>query len=177
MGFEIRVSRAGWLLLGVLVLLAASGCWAPVDLWMAGVPTWGLVLAVAVPLVLHEVAHLLAGRLVGLRPVALEVGGGGLGAVLEADPDDRPRGRQRRRARQQAVVSLGGPLSALPLTLAGAGLISDPALLAMWLAACAGSLIQLAPRPGSDGHRLMAALLQLRATPMRQRATLRLAAL
>lgn len=175
MGFEVRVSRGGWVLLGLLGLLAVSGWWAPIDRAMTGVPMWGLVLAVAVPLLMHELAHLLAGLLVGLRPQALEVGGAGLGAVLAGDPDDRPRGRQRRRAREQAVISLSGPLSALPLCLLGAGLIGDAAVLAMWLAACAGSFVQLVPRPGSDGQRLLAALGQLRAVPSHRRAQLRLA--
>lgn len=175
MRFEVRVSRGGWLLLAVLGMLAVSGCWAPVDRAMAGVPTWGLVAATVIPLLVHEVAHLVAGALVGLRPHALEINGGGLGAVLSADPDDRPRARQRRRARQQVVVSLAGPLSALPLALLGCALIADPAVLAMWLAACAGSLAQLLPRDGSDGYRLLLALRQLRQVPVSRRAGLRLA--
>lgn len=175
MNVEVRVSRGGWVLIGVLLVLAAAGCWGPVDRAMVGVPMWGLVGAVVVPLVLHEIAHLIAGALVGLRAVALEVGGAGFGAVLAGDPDDRPRGRQRRRARQQVVVSLAGPLSALPLALLGLALVADPAVLSLWLAACAGSLAQLLPRPGSDGHRLRMALAQLRLVPVHRRAALRLA--
>ena len=173
----VEVSRGGWRLLAVLSLLAASGCWAPVSRTMGGVPTWGLVAAAAVPLVVHELAHLLAGRLVGLRPQAVEVCGLGLGARLAADPDDRPSWTRRRRARQQAVVSLAGPLSALPCAVAAVAVVGDPAILALLLAACCGSLAQLLPRPGSDGDRLLRALRLLRARqPGRPRQALQLAA-
>lgn len=174
--FGIEVSRGGWRLLAVLALLAASGCWAPVDRTMAGVPTWGLVAAAAVPLVVHELAHLAAGRLVGLKPLAFEIRGTGLGARLAGDPDDRPAWTRRRRARQQAAVSAAGPLSALPCALAAVAAVGDPAILALLLAACCGSLVQLVPRPGSDGDRLLRALRLLRGAPAGHRVALQLAA-
>lgn len=154
---RIEVSGGGWAVVAALVVVAG----APLLGWGPGsVPMWGLVAALIVPVLVHEAGHLAAARLVGLRPVGLRLTGTSIAAVASS----RAGGSAARTPLQQVAVSLGGPVTAMPLA-ALALVLTDPVVSCVWVLSCAGSLLQLVPLKGSDGQRLLDAARALNTIP------------